>query len=448
MAKGSRKKAAPTALSVLQQGFCLIKLSGEIFVLETAQLSQSLAVSGVSELQFYKRVTATLLMKRFLETQSFTDKPADVIAAFMVSPKTKVYDSLAFSPLPTPPATLNLWRDCMINPIPGDWLFIRQYLLEVVCAGDMGAYRYLILFLAHMMQKPEEKPGVMIVMLGGQGIGKGGFFRLLSAIWEHTTLLVSDISHVLGPFNAQIERSYGICMDEALFVGDKKSGDRLKSVLTEPTITIEQKYQPRRTIDSYHRFFAASNHAHFAQVDTDDRRFVFLKVSESRKGDAVYWNQFHKAVADPTILAAIVHDLKNYDISGFNPRMRPKTDAHGDQKVRSLNGFDRYWHEVLDTGIISSGDPLSSDVAWQDETFVSTKLLMGAWQAYERQGGYRFSAPQARDMHAAISRLCPSAKHNRRVVGSCQQRGYILPPLPLARAEFANFLGGKVSWGD
>jgi hypothetical protein len=55
-----------------------------------------------------------------LETQPFTDKPSDVIDDFMVSPNTKVYDSIAFSPLATPPMTLNLWRDCTINPIPGD----------------------------------------------------------------------------------------------------------------------------------------------------------------------------------------------------------------------------------------------------------------------------------------------------------------------------------------
>lgn len=35
MAKIALTKAAPTALSHLQQTFCLIKLAGEIFVLET-----------------------------------------------------------------------------------------------------------------------------------------------------------------------------------------------------------------------------------------------------------------------------------------------------------------------------------------------------------------------------------------------------------------------------
>lgn len=448
MAKIAPTKAAPTALSHLQQTFCLIKLAGEIFVLETDQISQNSAVAGTSELQFYRLVPAKLLMSRFLERQPFTDNKHEVIAAFMVSPKTKVYDSLAFSPLPTPTATLNLWRDCTINPVAGDWSLIRQYLLDVVCAGDMGAYRYLILFLAHMMQRPEDKPGILIVMLGGQGIGKGGFFRLLSAIWQQSTLLVSDINHVLGQFNAQVERSYVLCMDEALFVGDKRATERFKSFVTEPSITIEQKYQPRRTIASYHRLFAASNHAHFAQVDPDDRRFVFLRVSESRKGDTAYWDQFHKAVANPAIVAAMVHDLKNYDISDFNPRMRPKTEAHNDQKVRSLSGFVRYWHEVLSTGTIDVGCVLQPALAWEGTPFVSTHRLMSAWQAYEKQGGRRFSAPQSRDMHAALAQLCPSAKQSRKVDGGCQQRGYHLPPLPAARAEFADFLGGEVLWAD
>ena len=448
MAKILPIRAAQTALSSLQQAFCLIKLGGEIFVLETAQISQNSGISGILDLQFYKLGAARLLMSRFLETQTFTDKPSDVIAAFMVSPSTRIFDSLAFSPLPTPPTTLNMWQGCTITPACGDWLIIQRFLLEVICDGDMILYRYVVLFLAHMLQKPEEKPGVMVVLLGGQGIGKGGFFRLLCAIWQLTTLLVSDINHVLGQFNAQIERSYVICMDEALFGGDKKSTDRLKSFVTEPTVTIEQKYQPRRDMVSYHRLFAASNHAHFAQVDTDDRRFVFLKVSGSKKGDTAYWDRFHKAVADPAIMAAMAHDLKNYDISEFNPRMRPKTDAHSDQKVRSLNSFNRYWYEVLSSGSIDSGDVLQTPLTWEDTLFVSTQRLMGAWQAYEKQGGKRFSAPQSREIRIALKQLCPSAQPSRKVNGGYQLRGFILPPLPSARAEFVNFLGGEVSWSD
>ena len=54
-------------------------------------------------------------------------------------------------------------------------------------------------------------------------------------------VLVSDIEHVIGGFNASLERNYAVCMDEALFRGQKKAMERLKSFVTEPTITIEHK---------------------------------------------------------------------------------------------------------------------------------------------------------------------------------------------------------------
>jgi phage/plasmid-associated DNA primase len=129
-----------------------------------------------------------------------------------------------------------------------------------------------------MLQCPATKPGVMIVLLGGQGTGKGALFALLSRIWAHSVLRVSDIEQIAGRFNAALANAYVVCMDEALFVGDRKSQDKMKSLITEPIISIEQKHQPQHSIESYHRYFAASNHDHFAQIENDDRRYFILPV--------------------------------------------------------------------------------------------------------------------------------------------------------------------------
>jgi hypothetical protein len=287
----------------------------------------------------------------------------------------------------------------------------------------------------------------MITLLGGQGTGKGTFFKLLSAIWPNTTLQVADVNHVVSNFNAAIERNYVLCMDEALFVGDKKNMDRLKSLITEPVITIEQKYQPRRTIESFHRYFAASNHDHFAQVDIDDRRFAFFEVSEKRKGDFEYWEQVYAAISTPSMIAAMVHSLMSTNLDHYNVRRRPNTKAHMDQKIRSLNGFDRYWFEVLHTEEFMQEDTLLISTKWSGPFFLSTEEMFGGWRKYER-GQKQFATRQERDLHSGLKKLCPSVSKTRHAGHGNQKRGYKLPALPVARADFEKVMGGKVQWDD
>jgi hypothetical protein len=385
-------------------------------------------------------------MARHLKTLPVSADTKKVISEFLISPQTTLYDAVAFSPLPTPPETLNLWHGSPVEPLKGDWHAIELFLQEVICDGDAPLFNYIIRFMAHMLQKPEEKPGVIISLLGGQGTGKGTFFALLRAIWPSTTLTVSDINNVISGFNAALERNYVVCMDEVLFAGDKKAIDRLKSLVTEPVITIEQKYQPSREIKSFHRFFLASNHSHVAQIDTDDRRFMFFRVSEKQKGDFEYWDKVHAAIKDPAVISAIVSALQRIDLIDFNVRLRPKTKAHIDQKIRSLSGFNRYWFELLQSGELK-GDNQCLILVWSDASFISTHDMMRGWKEYER-GQKQYAPRQERDFHSALKRLCPSASKGRQTAHGNQKRGYQLPSLPDARADFTKAMGGEVQWDD
>jgi hypothetical protein len=80
-------------------------------------------------------------------------------------------------------------------------------------------------------------------------------------------------------------------MDEALFAGDRKSSDALKSLVTEPLILLNEKHQPARQAQSYHRFIAATNAMHLKHTDNDDRRDFVLQVSDRYKNDHNYWNE-------------------------------------------------------------------------------------------------------------------------------------------------------------
>lgn len=79
----------------------------------------------------------------------------------------------------------------------------------------------------------------------------------------------------------------------------------------------------------------------------------------------------------------MVHELLGYDLSAFNVRERPKTREHTAQKLRSLSGFDRYWYQVLQTGVFGEGALPNPVGTWSAPCFIGTEDMMKAWAHYE-----------------------------------------------------------------
>ena len=448
-------------LESLQDRFAILDLTGNIRLIDRSQVEDYFGGIRQGELSMYTRTDANLKMRRHLEAMTVPSDSSKVISDFWNSPNTKEYDALAFSPGATPESTLNFWMGPTAVAKPGKWVDLRNYLRDVICNGDELVFDYLVRYLAHMVQRPEEKPGIMLVLLGGQGTGKGMFFNFLRALWSHTTLQVSSIDQVIGRFNAQIERNFIICMDEALFAGDKKALDSLKSAITEPVIQIEQKHQPSRTIESVHRFLAASNHDQFARVEKDDRRFLFLRVSSKHKQDTTYFGTIVASIEDPVTMGAVLYYLQRKDISEFNVRIRPVTSENLSQKLKSLEGFERYWYEVLSTGNLAGQAARTGSlhefepfpVQWADPVFVGSEWLLQKFKEFDKNA-QRYQTMQSKSVREQLSKLCPSAIDARPLQPAQkgqqprQIRGIKLPPLPRAREEFSAAMGSDIDWGE
>jgi hypothetical protein len=275
----------------------------------------------------------------------------------------------------------------------------------------------------------------MITLLGGQGTGKGTLGRLIHAIWGPNYLQVHDIHAVTGNFNASLEQALWVLMDEALFAGDRRSTDALKSLVTEPLIYINQKHQPARQSRSYHRFIAATNAEHFKHTERDDRRDFVLRVSEARKGDHAYWAALHAQISDGGA-AAMMYDLLAMDLGHFNVRDKPQTKALIDQKLRSLEPIPNWWYDCLLRGEIVD------DTAWPD--FISTSNCIEA--ITQIAGRSLYKNPTASEVVRTVINMCPSASKKQSGTKYSRQRGLALPTLEQARAEFEDYIGGEVPW--
>jgi hypothetical protein len=439
--------AAVSALAALQQAFAISRIGGQLRLVDRQVIREAQQGSLTAAVHFIKKQDADLILKRFIESLPIPIvKPADVVNSFWLSPNTIEYHRLAFHPIPQPADTLNLWVPHTVVPMQGTWTVIENYLVDVICGGDLELFDYLIRFLAHALQHPEEKPGIMIVLIGAEGVGKGFLVRLLEALWGATTLQVSDIAAITGNFNAGLERAFWVALDECMFKGDKKSQDRMKSLVTEPAIQVEQKYEPSRTIESFHRFTACTNHAQWGQIRSDDRRYLFIKVSDCHKQDTKYFSQLSKALNDGVTVSALAYYLINLDITKFNPRSKPQTAEGFEQKRRSLSGFARYWYEVLDKGSFDlGGDHYTPEsMRYEDEVFVTSHGLTKKYKDYNH-AAERYEAIQAKTIREEIKGLCPSADTSKR---QDNKRGILFPEIGVARKEFETYIGSTVNWDE
>ena len=431
------KTKVTDALAAVQNKFALISLGGKVGIIDKQEL-EAINIDGTAtRLVVMSRNDGGLLVLRYLSSEYPQVDSKTTLNTFIHSKDTTLYNGVEFNPRSTTPNVLNLWVGITIKPRLGNWSLIYTLLHDVLCGGRDSEYQYLVRYIAHALQRPWEKPGVMIILLGGQGIGKGTLAKLLQKIWSATFLQVNRIKQVVGDFNGSLERAYVVFLDEALFAGDRNSSDALKSLVTEQTISINEKHQPARQITSYHRFVSATNAEHFKATDRDDRRDFVLRVSEHRKGDYAFWDALNAEIENGGA-AAFTHDLLAMDLTGFNVRAKPNTRELTEQKLQSLEKFPRWWFDCLSQGKIHTFNN-----EWPE--FISSALLLRLFLEAEKTVR-NYKQLIDRDVVAFMTKMCPSAKREQGMEGSHRKRGYIMPAVEIARSDFEKYIGDSVEW--
>ena len=136
------------ALKELQQRFALFDTSGEMWVIDLEQIEKIKSGVSTEDIGFYKKGSAEIKMKRFLEGLAVSSDPKTIISQFWTSPNTIEFKGLAFSPLSTPPSILNFWVNSLVEPKQGDWSQLRFFLEEIISSGSNECSEYIINFLA------------------------------------------------------------------------------------------------------------------------------------------------------------------------------------------------------------------------------------------------------------------------------------------------------------
>ena len=341
------------------------------------------------------------------------------------------------------PGGVNLWRGMGVQARRGDWSLMREHILQIICRGDVEHFAWMLGWMANCVQRLDKPLGVVVVLRGVQGSGKGIVVGELGSIFgfEHF-LHVLDANQLTGRFNGDLGTALLVFLDEAIFAGDHKGAAVLKGRITEPRLRIERKFCEAINVENWLRIMAATNEQWAAPVEVSDRRYAVFDVSPARAGDHAYF----QALADQMDAGgreAMLFDLLAMDLTGFEVRAIPQTEARTDQKVMSLRGVEGWLHESLATGGFKGEHRWDE---WKDEGCEIARAT--AYDAYVAHVNLR------REYRADT--LTVWGKELRKILGGsikdCRPggvRSYIFGPLEECRTRFARHIGEpNMRWGQ
>jgi len=363
------------------------------------------------------------------------------------------YDRLAFAPGGTVPDNVyNLYRGLAVEPVKGDWSKMARHIFQIICGGDRKVFRYLLAYLARMVQDPGgDRPGVALVLLGEQGTGKGEFVRSLGALFGIHFLHIASQQQLTGRFNMHMMNCLLLYVDEGFWAGDKTAEGVLKALITEPTIAVEPKGRDLFSVDNHLNIIFSSNNDWVVPAGLEERRFLVLKVSSERRQDHEYFKGLRAQMGQGG-LEAMLYSLLTLDISKVNLRQVPRTQALLDQIVHSLDSVGAFWFETLKEGDFPRGRRFKEEYTWNGSLFgnwFGTNLLYIAYVCYCEDRGLQ--RKDSREIFAKrLKKLCAGMQPHRRPSQEDKARtsGYFFPELDLCRQAFERAVNIRVPWEE
>lgn len=226
-----------------------------------------------------------------------------------------------------------------------------DHVLEVICDNNQEIYKYVLIWIASILQKPNFKTEIAIVILGNQGVGKNTFFTniICKLMARYANKNVTNIENIVGKFNATLENKKLLVLNELQNIDVNKflNSDALKSVISDDSIDINQKNEPVRHIENVANFFLVSNNDIPIKIDDTDRRYLVLRASDKHMQDFNYFDKLASTFT-PEFYENLFTFFMMMNTKGFNLRNIPNTVDKENIKEASMSSYELFVRDNYD----------------------------------------------------------------------------------------------------
>ena len=379
------------------------------------------------------------------------EKIISVMKLWRDDSRRKTYDGMMYGApgaAVVPENYLDLWVGLAIKPREGNWDRNRIHLHEVICRGNEELFRFLMNWLAALVQFPGQPGRTALVLTGEEGTGKGYFANTMVGSFFHPEqyLHINGSNELTGTFNDHLSGKVYIFADESTWGGDPRAVNRLKSLITEETVTINKKFHSIESEPSMLHIIIASNDEFAVNITPEDRRFAIFDVTSDYKENSFYfkvltdeWNESGRA--------AMLNELLAWKVDQDLLRHPPMTSGKMKTMAHTFSSVQQWWDETLREGsfdIDGSDWPEWVTVSevqewyetWHARTLTKSHKPMASTHA--RAAFFQEFAYPEDDGEFFIARA-------RRFDGAVR-KAFQLPTLDVCRDRWLAFLRLSVTW--
>jgi len=195
-----------------------------------------------------------------------------------------------------PEGVLNLWTGYSAEKLPESDADVSLMVNHIQALFGTDA-DFILDWFANMLQFPSTQT-LLIVLQGEEGCGKSVILEFLAHIMgKHMSIEIQDVKeNLFGRFNAHLSGKVLLNINET----DRREMmpfiEKLKTMITSPTITIEEKGQKKKVEDNHFHLCMTINPENVLPIKEGSRRFFYSRASSLYIGNTEYFNELFEFI--------------------------------------------------------------------------------------------------------------------------------------------------------
>ena len=273
----------------------------------------------------------------------------------------------------------NLWRGFAAASLPpvDDSLVhalvqpIINHIHRVVTNDNDAHTDWNLDWMANLVQRPQQKTGVGILLYGKEGCGKGiiPVFLRKAVLGAQCSFQTSKPEHDLfGQFAKGPLSSVFVQIDEASSAYEQR--EKMKDLITNDKFNYEKKGRDTITVKNLVNLLLTTNNENALTVSPTDRRFALFRCSSVYKGDKPYFDALGAHLDRPDVARAFYQFLMARDLSRYHhdfQHSRPITDYYREAQLASIPVVSRFFSALVNDN--TCDDARASDLFDRFKTF-------------------------------------------------------------------------------